>query len=395
LLDNQRFEDIGHFDDDLIVLGDRSTVGDSTEDANPVGSDIAYILYTSGSTGKPKGVVHTHDSAAAFIDWCESTFNPVNDDRFSSHAPFHFDLSILDLFLPLTCGARVVLIGEEAGKQPLTLAQVIEERALTVWYSTPSTLRLMTGYGRIERRNHSSLRLVLFAGEVFPVAALNSLRQHWTVPRFFNLYGPTETNVCTFFELPASIDAARTTPYPIGAVCDGDSARVLDTEGKDVVAGTEGELCVSGGTVMQGYWNLPERTAHAFVTDDAGVRWYRTGDIVVESPKDGYLFRGRTDRMVKRRGYRVELGEIEAALFAHPDIVDAAVTAPSDAESGVRLDATLVVPGTSRPSIVALKQYCSRNLPAYMIPDRFRFRDAIPQTSTGKVDYQKLQEDAG
>jgi acyl-CoA synthetase (AMP-forming)/AMP-acid ligase II len=146
---------------------------------------------------------------------------------------------------------------------------------------------------------------------------------------------------------------------------------------------------------MQGYWNLPERTADAFVTDDAGVRWYRTGDVVVESPKDGYLFRGRTDRMVKRRGYRVELGEIEAALFAHPDIVDVAVTAPSDAESGVRLDATLVVPGTSRPSIVALKQYCSRNLPAYMIPDRFRFRDAIPQTSTGKVDYQKLQEDAG
>ncbi len=394
-LHDQSLEDVAHFEDDLIVLGRRQ--GGEAASMTPgraiTGSDIAYILYTSGSTGKPKGVVHTHASALGFIDWCAAMFEPAHTDRFSSHAPFHFDLSILDLFLPVTCGAAVVLIREDSGKQPLTLAQIIEERALTVWYSTPSTLRLLTGYGRLDRRNHSSLRLVLFAGEVFPAGPLNALRAHWPAPRFFNLYGPTETNVCTFFELPQSLDASRTTPYPIGHACDGDLARVLDADGRDVEPGTEGELCISGRTVMQGYWNLDERTSHSFVEDEQRRRWYRTGDIVTQSAADGFLFLGRRDRMVKRRGYRVELAEIEAALSAHPDIEDAVVTAAPDAESGVRLDATLVIPGNSRPSIVALKQYCSRNLPAYMIPDRFLFRDSIPQTSTGKVDYQILQEE--
>ncbi len=364
--------------------------GDGRERSHVGPDDLAYILYTSGSTGKPKGVVHTHASARAFTDWCVETFAPSEADKFSSHAPFHFDLSILDLYVSVACGGAVVLIDDEIGKQPLRLASVIEDRKITVWYSTPSALRLLAGYGKIERHDHSSLRLVLFAGEVFPVSALRALRSQWPEPKYFNLYGPTETNVCTCFMLPDEVDA-RSTPYPIGHVCAGDRARVVDGSGDEVSAGEEGELLIAGPTVMREYWNLADRTLDAFADSD-GERWYRTGDVVRESAADGFIFIGRRDRMVKRRGFRVELGEIEAALSLHPSVAHCAVTSSADDESGVRIEAVVVSSIGARPSVVELKQFCAGALPLYMVPDRFTFYETIPQTSTGKIDYQRLRE---
>ena len=376
--------------DDLVLVGPAGSPG--SDDGQVVPDDVAYILYTSGSTGMPKGVVHTHSSARAFVDWCSETFAPTADDRFSSHAPFHFDLSILDLYVSLAAGAAVVVIDDATGKQPLRLAPLIEERRITIWYSTPSALRLLAGYGKLDKHDHSSLRLVLFAGEVFPVAALRALKNHWPRPRYFNLYGPTETNVCTYYPIPDELDAARTSPYPIGGACAGNRARVVDLDDNDVAFGTEGELLISGPTVMKEYWNLPARTASAFLTDGPE-RWYRTGDIVRETVQDGFVFHGRRDRMVKRRGFRVELGEIEAALGRHQSIEDCAVMAMPDDESGVRIEAALVSNVGKKPSLVELKQYCASVLPLYMVPDRFTFRDSIPQTSTGKTDYQRLREE--
>ncbi len=357
----------------------------------PSSDDIAYILYTSGSTGRPKGVIHTNASALSFVDWCADIFEPTEHDRFSSHAPFHFDLSILDLYLPIKHGATLVLIGDEIGKQPVGLAQLIAEQQISIWYSTPSILRLLADFGRLARCDFSALRIVLFAGEVFPVKHLRTLKAHWPHPRYFNLYGPTETNVCTYLEVPDEIPPSRTQPFPIGWTCGNDRTRVVNEHDEDVPRGEEGELVVSGGTVMQGYWNLPERTGHAFIMDRDGVRWYRTGDIVREAEDGCFDYIGRRDRMVKRRGYRVELGEIEAALHRHPSIAAAAVTAFPDQDSGVRLDAFLVCSDGTRSSVIEMKQFCAANLPMYMVPDRFIFREAFPQTSTGKTDYQQLK----
>jgi amino acid adenylation domain-containing protein len=358
--------------------------------SNP--EDLAYILYTSGSTGKPKGVMLSHRNAISFVDWCSEVFGPQPADRFSSHAPLHFDLSILDLFVCIKHGATLVLIREELGKDPGRLAPFIAEKRISVWYSAPSILSLLAQYGNLERFDYSTLRLILFAGEVFPVKHLRAVTTLLPEPRYFNLYGPTETNVCTYYEIPTPIPEERTVPFPIGKACSHLRTKVVDEQAQEIVDGGEGELCVSGSGVTQGYWNLPEQNERVFLTDQAGQQWYKTGDVVTTDSEGNYIFVGRRDRMVKRRGYRVELGEIESALYRHPLVKEAAVIAGTDVEGGVRIKAFLSCREEKRPSLVALKQFCSEHLPLYMIPDFFSFQDALPKTSTDKVDYQRLKE---
>jgi amino acid adenylation domain-containing protein len=363
-----------------------------TETVMATPGDLAYILYTSGSTGKPKGVMLSHQNAVSFVDWCSEVFEPRPGDRFSSHAPFHFDLSILDIHLSLKHGATLVLVGEDIGKDPQRLAALIAEQRISIWYSAPSILALLAQHGKLERHDYSDLRLVLFAGEVFPIKHLRGLTERLPKPRYFNLYGPTETNVCTFYEVPTPIPTERVTPCPIGKPCSHLRCKVVDRDGREVRPGEEGELCVAGHGVMQGYWGLPEQTARGFLTSDAGSRWYKTGDLVIEAPDGNYTYLGRRDRMVKRRGYRVELGEIEAALYQHPAIKEAAVIALPDEDAGVKITTFLSCRETKRPSLIELKRFCSEHLPAYMIPDAFSWQDTLPKTSTDKTDYQQLKE---
>ena len=351
--------------------------------------DLAYILYTSGSTGIPKGVMLTHRNAMSYVDWCSEVFMPSENDRFSSHAPFHFDLSILDLYVPIKHGASVHLIPDELGKNPKDLARFITSRQLTVWYSTPAILGLLAEFGDLGRQDYSQLRLVLFAGEVFPVKQLRRLAAHWPRPVYYNLYGPTETNVCTFARIPTPVPEERTEPYPIGWPCSHCASLVVDSDGNPVTAGEEGLLFISGPSVFSGYWNRPAESAAAFLERD-GTRWYNTGDVVKQDGDGGFLYVGRRDRMVKRRGYRIELDEIESCLYRHPAIKGAAVVSVPNAESGVRIVSYLAAAEDSRPSIVEMKTYCNDHLPSYMNPDVFVFVDGLPRTSTNKVDYQSL-----
>jgi amino acid adenylation domain-containing protein len=361
----------------------------SVSSAVPDSSQLAYILYTSGSTGRPKGVMLSHGNAACFIDWCSDVFQPNEHDRFSSHAPFHFDLSILDIYVSLKHGATLVLVEEQLGKEPARLAPWIAQKKITCWYSAPSILSMLAQFGKLDQHDYSSLRLVLFAGEVFPITYLKLLKSLWPHPHYFNLYGPTETNVCTFYEVPRLISESQSEPVPIGKACPYCEPLVVDEAGTEVARGTEGELCIAGPSVLQGYWNLPENTAKAFLPG-RDARWYRTGDIVVELPDGNYKFLGRRDRMIKKRGYRIELGEIEVALYRHPAIKEAAVLAFPNADS-VPIKAFTSTRDGSKLSIIELKKFCSENLPLYMVPDTFCSLESLPKTSTDKIDYQKLK----
>jgi acyl-coenzyme A synthetase/AMP-(fatty) acid ligase len=190
----------------------------------------------------------------------------------------------------------------------------------------------------------------------------------------YNLYGPTETNVVTWYRLPAGFDGAS--PIPIGRACP--YARVrLDPDG------VEGELLVAGDSLMAGYWNKPEETGKAFVEIE-GVQYYRTGDRVTEDPDGNLMFVGRMDRQVKRRGFRIELGEIEAALCRNPNVLEAAVVAGGNITAFVRTRGPI--------SQAEVKAHCAQTLPAYMLPDRVVFLAAVPKGSRGKIDYTALRQ---
>jgi acyl-coenzyme A synthetase/AMP-(fatty) acid ligase len=235
----------------------------------------------------------------------------------------------------------------------------------------------------------SSLRLILFAGEVMPPHEAIRLRAAQPQADLYNLYGPTETNVVTWYQLPGDLDSSR--PVPIGKPCpyarvqreptgdgpDSDSAKQL--------------LLVAGDSLMSGYWNRPEETARAFATidDEQGPSlYYRTGDRVVVDPGGNLLFAGRTDRQVKRRGYRIELGEIEAVLGGHPDVAEVGVIASR--EGPVRLFAFVRARPSTSPSELELRAHCARLLPSYMIPDRFVSLQEMPRGNRGKIDYETL-----
>jgi amino acid adenylation domain-containing protein len=354
-------------------------------------SDLAYILYTSGSTGTPKGVMLSHRNCLAFVEWAAREFAVSADDRLSNHAPLHFDLSTFDLFAAALAGAPVVLVPPETSVFPGALRDFIARNEITVWYSVPSILSMLAVRGGLSRGDLPQLRCVLFAGEVFPTKYLRRLMGLLPLARFANLYGPTETNVCTWYDVP-ELPEDMTAPIPIGEAIAGVETFAVTEAGRSAEPGEVGELYVRGPTVMQGYWGDSERTARSLVPDPrpdvSPDKVYRTGDLVEEMEDGNYRFLGRRDSQIKSRGYRIELGDIESALYAHPAVVECAiVTIPDDLVTN-RIKAYV----TTREAIPIgeLVSFCAERLPRYMIPELFEFQDVLPKTSTGKIDRQAL-----
>jgi amino acid adenylation domain-containing protein len=371
----------------VLTARDIDRMDPGTPGVPAVDLDLAYILYTSGSTGSPKGVMLSHLNALTFVRWAVDRFEVARTDRLSNHAPLHFDLSVFDLYAAASAGAAVVLVPPELSVFPVQIRDFIRERELTIWYSVPSILSMLTVRGGLVEGDLPRLRTILFAGEVFPTKYLRRLMELLPHVGFFNLYGPTETNVCTYFPVPR-LPEDQTEPVPIGRAIDDVEVFAVDDAGESVAPGEVGELLVRGTSVMRGYWGDAERSARAISRNGLGDDVYRTGDLVRQDAGGDYRLLGRRDHQIKSRGYRIELGDIEAALYAHPGVVEAAVVAVPDPFVTNRIRASVVAhDGVTERDLV---RFCSELIPHYMIPEEIELRDSLPQTSTGKVDRQAL-----
>lgn len=327
----------------------------------------AYILYTSGSTGTPKGVLISHRNALAFVGWAARETGLHAGDRLANHAPFNFDLSVFDLYGAFFAGASVDLAGSDLSYSPAELADFLHGRGISVWYSVPSALVLMMRHGGLlDRPAPASLRVCVFAGEPFPIAGVQTLRRAWPDVRLFNWYGPTETNVVTSYEV-TSADLARTGSLPIGRACSGATLTLSD-----------GEIVVEGPTVMLGYWGAAPQLGG-----------YRTGDLGRYDEAGELEYAGRRDAMVKLRGHRVELGEIETALARHPAVAEVAVVV-AGAGIDARLRAVVVPRPGERVTLLGMKAHCAAHLPKYMIVDEVVTAAELPRTANGKTDRATL-----
>jgi len=346
---------------------------------------LAYILYTSGSTGIPKGVKHTHKSALAFIEWSYKQFAPSSADRIASLAPFHFDLSVFDLFVTAMAGSTLLLLDEKTAGNPLALAETLAKKEISVLNATPYPLSHISASGKKQKHNYSKLRLVLFAGEVFPLSNLKKLKEALPQAEMYNLYGPTETNVCTWYKIPAVIDSTQTEAFPIGKTC---------TYAEYKIANETKELLISGASLSSGYWNDEPKTKNVFENDASGKIWYHTGDIVSADTENNLIYIGRKDRMVKRNSYRIEPEEIENQLRKFNAILEAAVTTNSaNSQTDTVITAHIVWREEGKLTSIDIINYCNSVLPPYMLPDNFKFYAALPKTSTHKINYTALNQE--
>lgn len=352
--------------------------------------DLAYILYTSGSTGTPKGVMLSHLNALTFVTMANTFFSISSLDRLVNHAPLHFDLSVFDIFCAIKAGGCAVLLTEKEVAFPVAVVDAIHRHAITIWNSVPSALIQLVVHAPLEETALSSLRLVLFAGELFPSKFLRTLMEKVPHAAFYNMYGQTEANSSTWYKVnqaPGPDDP----PLPIGKAFPNYDVFALDESGGLVTRpGSRGELYVRGAAVGLGYWHDPNKTASSFVSNpllsDSSEVVYKTGDIVAVDETGNYLYNGRKDLMVKCRGFRVDIGEIESMMHKFPGVAEAAVAAMPDDEIGNRLMGFFIPRPGETVSPEELKAFCAQKVPRYMVPDSLLICERFPRTSTGKVD---------
>ncbi|TDD94832.1 non-ribosomal peptide synthetase [Actinomadura rubrisoli] len=358
-------------------------------DLEPVATaqNLAYSIYTSGSTGVPKGVMVTHDNVARLVSTAQEHFAFGPGDVFSmTHSPA-FDVSVFEMWAAFAHGAKLVVVPAEVTRSPEELRELLVAERVTVLSQTPTAFSALAADGPLD------LRAVVFAGEKLDLPELRPWAEAAGLDRpiLVNMYGITETTVHTTFHRIIEDDLGPEGGNPIGLPLSDLTVRLLDEWGQLVPVGVPGEIHVAGPGVTRGYARRPGLTASRYLPDPfgpPGSRMYRSGDLARWRPDGRLDFLGRADQQIKIRGYRVELGEIEAVLAGHPGVREAVVV-KEDRPSGARLVGYLVPDGAPPPP-AELAAYCAGFLPDYMVPSAFLALERIPMNANGKLDRKAL-----
>jgi amino acid adenylation domain-containing protein len=371
-----------------VVLVDDLTTNPSAQAAGPFvtcsrPSDLAYMIFTSGSTGKPKGVQIEHRSLTNLLQSMERMPGFLPSDTLLAVTTLAFDIAGLEIYLPLLAGGRVVIASRATASDGRLLISLLERSGASVMQATPATWRLLFESGW---RGDPKLK-VLVGGDTLPLdlgkQLVSSCGQVW------NMYGPTET---TIWSAVYRVTGFEEKTIPIGWPIANTELHIRDAELRPVALGEDGELCISGIGLARGYFERPELTSEKFVDDPycPGTHLYRTGDLARYGTGSNIHFLGRIDHQVKIQGFRIEPGEIEAALNAHPHVSQSVVVARENAHGDKSLIAYIVAEPNRTFTPAGLREYLSGKLPDYMVPAAFVGLDALPLTPNRKVDRNAL-----
>lgn len=350
-------------------------------------TDALYGIFTSGSTGTPKAIVVSHGAVSRFVRHFTEIFEITSEDVIGNQAPFDFDVSVKDIYSSIMTGAQLVLIPKEYFSTPPRLLDYLCDKKVTNLTWAVSALTLVSALKGLNYRVPESVKRVMFSGEAMPPKQLRIWQEKLPDAKFVNLYGPTEiTCNCTYFPIERQYEDSE--KIPAGKAFPGRRVILVDEEGKQVTEpGVQGEICSAGESLANGYYKEPEQTAEKFVlypVDGTEQRMYRTGDLGSYDEEGNIVFAGRKDFQIKHMGYRIEPGEIEAAIGALPEI-HACVCIYLETTDEI----LLFYQGKIKQE--ALSAAVSGKLPAYMRPNKFIRIRQMPYNSNGKVDRKLLK----
>ncbi|KQX86742.1 non-ribosomal peptide synthetase [Variovorax sp. Root473] len=355
------------------------------------GENLAYVIYTSGSTGKPKGAAVRHAALHSCMAWMQDTYRLGRDNTVLHKAPFGFDVSVWEMFWPMTAGARLVVANPGDHRDPARLVELIRRHQITTLNFVPSMLQAFLAHKDIE--SSTRLKHIICGGEAMPAEAQKETLQRLHGATLQNLYGPTET---TIHVTRWTCRDDEQSLVPIGQPISDTQCHILDAELNPVPRGVAGELYLGGVSLARGYLNKPGLSAERFVANPfgAGDRLYRTGDLVRWNTEGQIEYLGRIDHQVKIRGFRIELGEIEAQILAQPAVREVVVVAREGA-AGASLVAYIAAHAQQAVDTAALREQLSEVLPDYMVPRAVMVLEALPLNANGKVDRKALPEPEG
>jgi amino acid adenylation domain-containing protein len=347
---------------------------------------LAYVIYTSGSTGLPKGVMLEHKSLVNRIDWMQDAYQLAEKETVLQKTPFSFDVSVWEFFWPLCYGARLVLADPQGHKDPLYLAQLINEQQISTLHFVPSMLQVFVN----QQAQCNSLKRIICSGEALPLNVVKAAKKLWPKAEVHNLYGPTEATI----DVTAWTCSITDKKIPIGYPIANTQIYILDDFLMPVPLGTAGEIYIGGVGVARGYLNNESLTQERFLVDPfstpTDTTMYKTGDLGRWLSNGAVEYLGRNDFQIKLRGFRIELGEIEAQLSKIQGVREAAVIAREDIPDAHQLVAYIVDNGSETLSTDYLRESLATCLPDYMIPAAYIMMEALPLTLNGKLDRNSL-----